>query len=258
MSNNKLNLLTLLNQIGLSREEALIYVELLKEPNTHLRLSHITGINRTKVYRLVAELEKRSLVGRRSDDRGTFLVARDPASLEIELLTLEEKLKQQRIALQTVLPELDMIKKRDSSKFIINTYEGVEGFKQMQWHELHTKGELLVLGNVTVEELVHNRRWSEQFRVRSVEAGYKIREIINRDYDAEFTESNEFMDKVYTSRSVSEKELPIDTPVVIYNDTVAIYQFRHPQRVGVEIVNKSFANTMRHIFEHYWNLVENK
>src|SRR5689334_6946361 len=105
MLNNKDEIIKKLTKLNLSREEAQLYLELLKGPNTHLRLSHITGINRTKVYRLIEQLEQRSLVGRRSDDRGTFITARDYASLEIELISQEEKLKQQRKIFQDLGPE---------------------------------------------------------------------------------------------------------------------------------------------------------
>jgi len=255
--NNKDEIIKKLTELNLSKEEAQLYVELLKGPSTHLRLSHITGINRTKVYRLIEQLEQRSLVGKRNDDRGTFILARDYASLEIAIIAQEEQLKQQRKIFQEIGPELELLKIPDSNKFTINTYEGTDGFKQMQWHELRTKGEILVFGNVTVEELVDDRRWSEKFRIRTTELGYTMRELVNIPYENPiFTDVKDFMQNVYTSRSIPKEQLPIGTPIVIYNDTVAIYQHKHEQRVGIEIVNKTFAKTMRHIFEHYWQMAK--
>src|SRR5688572_14540687 len=98
MLNNKNTILQRLGALNLSRDEALIYLELLKAPSTHLKLARATGINRSKVYRVVEALEKRSLVGVRSDDRGTFVMAADPATLEVQLITQEEKIKAQRAA----------------------------------------------------------------------------------------------------------------------------------------------------------------
>src|SRR5437016_2671807 len=96
MLNNNDSILDLLNQLNLEHDEAIIYLELLRTESTHLRLSTITGINRTKIYRIVDNLEKRSLVARHTDDRGTFLKATDPTTLEVTLITQEERLKQQR------------------------------------------------------------------------------------------------------------------------------------------------------------------
>jgi sugar-specific transcriptional regulator TrmB len=127
MSNNNDSLLELLHQLNLEYDEAVIYLELLRGENTHLRLSKITGINRTKVYRIIDNLEMRSLVARHTDDRGTFLIATDPTTLEIALVTQEEKLKQQRAIFTQVLPQLETLKTNYKSAFIVRTYEGTEG-----------------------------------------------------------------------------------------------------------------------------------
>jgi sugar-specific transcriptional regulator TrmB len=254
MLNNTISLLHKLHELELGDAEARLYVELLKGPNTHLRLSQATGINRTKVYRLIEQLERRSLVTRRADDRGTFLVASDTSTLEIELLARENKLKLQRASLNEVIPLLASLRADEVNTFAVLTYEGVEGIKQMQWHELKTKGELLVLGNVTVEQLVDSHGWAEKFRALTAEMGYATREIINAPYEnPNFTHHQEFL-KLYTSRTISREKLPIETPMVIYNDTVATYTPWGQKKVGVEIISTAFANTMRHVFEHYWSL----
>jgi len=255
MLNNIEHLAERLRECNLTKDEACLYVALLRQPNTHLRLSHITGINRTKVYRLIEQLEQRSLVARRSDDRGTFLVAKDPSALEIGLIAQEQELKKQRAVLESLMPVLEVLKSQESNAFVVHTYEGIGGMKQMQWHELRTQDELLVLGNVTVEDLTLNRSWSEKHRALSVEAGYKIREIINEPYaNSHFTENDDFLQRTYKARTVSKEALPVNTPIVIYNNTVAIYTYRQEKRMGLEIMSDAFAATMRHIFEHYWQL----
>ena len=240
--------------LNLSKNEATVYIELVTGPNTHLQLSRNTGINRTKIYRIVEQLEKRSLVMRRTDDRGTFLIANDPGALEIEVIAEEEKVKRQREVLSKVISGLEQVNQDQQSLFTVRTYEGIEGFKQMQWHELKAKDEVLVFGNVTTEELVGSRRWAERFRALSATNGHKTREIINVPYEMPiFTENQAFMG-LYEARVIPRDALPASTPMIIYNDTVAVYQFNKEKRVGAEIVNAAYAQTMRYIFEHYWNL----
>lgn len=261
MSDNKDTLIAKLRALNLTGEEAKLYLELLKEPATHLRLSHITGINRTKVYRLIENLEKRSLVARRVDDRGAFLVAADPATLEVELVAREEKLKQQRTMLTQLLPTLSALQIEDSHSFVIRTYEGVEGFKQMVWHELKTKGELVFFGDGELEEFIPHHRWTAKHRELSVEAGYKIRGLINshdlkkRIYS--FSKNLDYM-KNYSNRPIAKEVLLLDHQTVIYNNTVAIYHWRQDQKVGIEIINKSIATMLRQMFEHYWELAGEK
>lgn len=252
MLNNLDNIVSQLRTLGLSTDEARLYVELLKEPSTHLRLAHATGINRTKVYRLASALEKRSLITRRTDDRGTFLVAADPATLEVELTTHEEKLKTQRTAFNQLMPVLEQVKAKESSGFIVHTYEGAEGFKQMLWHELKAKNEEVIFGSGTIEDLVPDRAWAEKHRAQTVEAGYTIRELLNPgDKDQPFTLNENFMSR-YIHRLISRDVLSLKNQIAIYNHTVATYHWRNDQKVGVEIINKAHADMMRQMFEHYW------
>ncbi|MDX2775907.1 helix-turn-helix domain-containing protein [Streptomyces caniscabiei] len=254
--NNSEALIKELTDINLSEDEARIYTVLLEKPNTHLQLARTTNINRTKVYRLIETLEKRGLVARRTDDRGTFLVASDPDVLEAQLAVEERDLKRRRKVLHQVIPELRTFYREAKNPFIINTYEGTEGLRQMQWHELKTKGELLVLGNSTIEDMVVDHGWAEQMRAWAAERGYRTRELYNEaDKKPDFTTNREYL-QLYEARRVSEDELPVATPMVIYNDTVAIYQFGDEKRVGVEIVNKAFAHTMKSIFEQYWKAAQ--
>jgi sugar-specific transcriptional regulator TrmB len=249
---NKRYLIDNLEDLNIGEEEAKLYIELLAKPNTHLQLARATGINRTKVYRLAEQLEKRGLISRRTDDRGMFLVANDPNALEIELTTQEAKLKHQREVLKEAIPGLRAVYKDAKSPFVINTYEGTDGLRQMQWHELQTKGELLTFGNTTIEDMVTDHYWAEKMRERTVERGYRTREIYNEsDKSPDFTTNPEYL-ALYEARRVSEEELPVSTPLVIYNDTVVIYQFTDEKRVGVEITNEAFARTMKSIFELYW------
>lgn len=254
MSDNQKSILEQFKAIGMGYEEAKIYLELLRGPNTHLRLSVITGINRTKVYRLIDNLEKRSLVARRTDDRGTFLVATDPAKLELELVMQEEKIKLQRTILKHLIPTLAFLQSAENLKFAVRTYEGVEGLKQMCWHELKTRGELLCFGGQTLEDLISNHQWAEKHRALSVEADYSIRDIINHDiYLPTFTTNQEFMNR-YECRRMPSSKIYFNEETVVYNDTVAIYHWREGQKVGVEIISQSYANMMRQMFEYYWKL----
>jgi sugar-specific transcriptional regulator TrmB len=254
MTNNNDMILQRLKSLNLSSDEAHLYLELLKGPATHLKLARATGINRSKVYRLADQLEKRSLVGMRTDDRGTFLMASDPATLEVELITEEENIKQKRQAFENLLPVLNLVKGNDASSFIVHTYEGEEGFKQMLWHELKTKGENLMFGRASLSDLISNERWITQHQQRMAQADYNdqsIRVLVNPGEDRRkiFTLATN-----YQYRVLMPDVLLLENQIATYNDTVAIYHWRHQQKVGVEILNAALAQTVRQMFNHYWEL----
>lgn len=249
-----------LHRLGLSRDESLVYIELLRGPSNHTRLSHATGVNRTKVYRVAGTLEKMGLISKRADDRGSALAANDLSGLELRLIEIENKLKQQRDAMAELRADLSMFRGYDPGEFFINTYEGVTGFKQMTWNELRTEGETLALGNGTIEELVTDREWAQRHRQRQIEAGYRAREITNYHYET--NQSNFFTAKtiestgLYQHRMISPHVINFDGQTVIYNSTVAIYHWKHERKVGLEIICANYANMMRQIFEQYWSIAE--
>ncbi len=74
-----------LKTLGLSSDEVEIYLALMHAPSAPLSLSKFTGIKRTKVYAVLAQLEKRSLVVRQTDDKGTFYAVTEPNNLGIQL-----------------------------------------------------------------------------------------------------------------------------------------------------------------------------
>lgn len=257
MLNNKNTIVKYLRHLDLTSEEAEVYVQLLDTgPDSHLALSRKTGINRTKVYRIAEDLEKRGLVTLQTDDRGTMLAPTDPTNLEVGLVTEEEKLKNQRAAYKMILPVLQDLRADDlpnPTDFVVNTYEGTEGFKQMLWNELKTKHEALIFGSGTIESLVDSKRWAEKHRERTLEANYKLREILNPDGKPDdFTKNKEFIKKVYNKRYVSPALLPLTHQTVIYNNTVATYCWQDGQKVGYEVINKQHADMWRGIFEQFW------
>lgn len=248
--------------LGLSRDEARIYIALAKGPSTHLQLSRDTEVNRTKVYRLVDSLEKRGLIARRTDDTGTFLVASEITNMEPKLAEQEEKVRRQRIALQELASDLASLRKRAAEAFFVQTYEDVTGYRQMCWHELQTKGNLLVFGNGTVEEEASDIIWSDRHRQYQIESGYRTLEITNYDYGEHGTErftAEKLLEAgLYVHRRLSPQILTFDGQTVVYNDTVGIYHWKHEKKVGLEIVSPTYAEMMRQIFWHYWELAEDQ
>lgn len=244
-----------LRRLQLTTEEAKLYLELLRRPSTHLQLAHTTGINRTTIYRIASQLEKRLLITAESDAHGTFLKAADPRILESALTAQEKILQEQRDTLSSLMPNLMAIKEGDTRSFVERTYQGTDGFKQMLTHELETKGEMLVLGGGTLPDLIDDDKWIERHRTRSLGLGHTARILLNP--------GNNILVYTFDMASVAGRlkyrVLPAGTiylqnQVVTYNDTAAVYHWRDGTKMGVEIINKNYATLMRQMFEYYWDI----
>lgn len=258
MLNNKNDIQKYLTAYGLTLDESKVYLALLEKPLSHLEVARRTGVNRTKVYRIADDLERKSLVRTEQLDSGKVLSASEPKNLEVSLVTKEEELKMKRAILSELVPSLNNVfeKKEEDLKFAVSTYEGYAGMKQMLWNELKTKAEILVFGSGVLEDLVGSKRWAEAHRQKTLDVDYKIREINNHGKKPlKFTGNSKFYDN-FERRNLSEDILNLEQQIVIYNNTVGIYHWRDDQKVGTEIHNKAYANTMRQMFEHYWQIAE--
>lgn len=248
-----------LEKLGLSSDEAKLYVTLLKQPSNHLRLSRATGIDRAKVYRLVERLEKRSLVARHTDDRGTFLVAADPDVLEIDLASEEQRLTERRNVLNMVLPSLNSLRAMTApgqAGFNFKTYEGQAGFKQMCWNELKTEDEIITFGHGNIETLVGDLHWADRHRLYQLEARYRTRDLVNPQKAIRSKLANErlYQANLYRAGVIDSEILSFDDQTVIYNNTVSIYHWQEDQKIGIEIISATYAAMMRQLFEHYWQI----
>ncbi len=222
-------------------------------PQTHLQLARVTGISRTRIYRIAETLQAKGVVVKKTDDDGTAIAANSRETLELALVAEAEKLQEQLKAYEHVQPLLNELatQGRPPLTFSLRTYDGVTGFKQMLWNELKTQGELLAFGDGTLEDLVGSRSWAEKQRAMTVEKGYKIREIANKPIVP--TENRAFTNEI-TVRQIDESVLPLQHQIIIYNDTVSTYCWRDGQKTGIEIINHPYAQTMRAVFERYWDL----
>jgi predicted transcriptional regulator len=253
MSGSRDKIIKMMKHLGLKQAESVIYFELLSGRSTHLELSRRAGITRSRVYALVEDLEKKGLAVRQTDDTGTFVSASDPENFEIELASQEEDLKNKRQVLSELVPQLNAIQKKDPNLFTINTYEGDAGLRQMIWHELKTETDILCFGYADVETLVGNKNWGEVHRERMSKLPYKTREIINNEYNVpKFSNNNYFLNR-YECRSIPSSVVRLDNQIVIYSNTVTIIHWRQEKKIGIEIISKTYAQTMRDVFEHYWD-----
>jgi Sugar-specific transcriptional regulator TrmB len=254
MSDIRNDILLSLKQLGYNDAEARVYYELVRRgPLTHLKLARLTGLSRTRVYRIIETLSASGVVTKKTDDDGAAIIANGAESLELPLINEAEQLRGHRRAYEKMQPLLNELfdQGKPPLNFSLRTYDGVTGFKQMLWNEQKTVGELLVFGDGTLEDLVGSTHWAEQQRAMTVEKGYTIREIAN---EPTVPTKNRAFTEAISTRRIDASILPLKHQIIIYNDTVSIYCWRDGQKTGLEIINRPYAQTMRAMFERYWGL----
>jgi len=230
-----------LQNLGLSDKEAKVYLALMElGPSSAFEISKRTGIHHSTVYLEMNSLLDKNLVSKYINDL---------IDSKKEQLTKEERI------LNTLLPELSNLYMSSMEKTKIKIYEGEEGVKQIEDDadiELNQMGEhtcysftpLDLLDEIDPKDNVAKRRIGRQEKLKMI--------YTHADGIQKYNNPKKFREARFLSRS----KYPFNSLVVIIPDhSVRIFSFIGGF-VGFWIFNKDFANTLKMMWDVFWEIAE--
>lgn len=254
---NKQVILARLSNLGLSETESEIYLYLLENgAKTPLNLSRATGINRTKIYRLLDLLSQKKLIEESLTERGKKFKASHPSNLELLIHADEERLKSKKDIAQDTISLLSQLPIQSHLGFEVIHHKGKSGLEQMLWNELKAQ-EVYLFANGDVDAAV-GKKFADLHRQEVSERNIKYKEIGNQMVtdDLSVITYNKVSSpkKLYEYKIIPDNILKIRQAIAIYNNTVAIYNWLDNECVGIEIINNPLAQTHKQIFWHFWKV----
>ena len=259
MENTKI--INFLRRLGLSKEEALIYLVLTEQGIcTPLTLSRTTKINRTKVYRTLESMQKKQLVQEEVLEHSTQY---SPAPVEQVKRIL--KSKQERVVelardMTQIEDELAQLGAKKEADTKVRFYRGREGIRQMVWSVLKAKTEIVGYTHTSFEKAVGGKFVAE-FYEEFLRRNLKFREIISDSYlnsvKAEDETKQDYRNNPKWESNLVARYLPenvLSTPhqMDIYDDVVSFYRWEDGEVWGTEIYNPHVASMQRQLFELAW------
>jgi len=244
-----------LNKLGLSDEETKIFLTLARKGMlSTLQLSRESGINRTRVYRLLDQLKSYGLIEEIIDEHRKLSKAVGPDRFQVLVSEKEGNLKN----LKNLLPSINEYYSNYQSLAHPGTkvlfYRGNEGIKQQVWNTLRSKGELLGYSYRPLNEIIGD--FSLKWRDEWVSRNKKMRDIYSDEYiqSRKMAEKDSLMEDTANidSRYISSKILNINHQIDIYNDVVSRYNWFEGEVFGVEIYSEKIALMERQFFEIVW------
>lgn len=244
-------------KLGLSSEIADIYLALHAHGRqTISELSRNSGIERTRIYRLLDELVVNNLVEVETRYKRSILAAAPIGNLQILLTKKEEELRELHSELHDLQRSLSGYALQ-SPTTRIQAYHGSDGLKQMIWNQTRSTGENLSILYENMQgmtNLAFFERW-----VKATDAkGLKSRSVISDNFvrtqqDWYKKHNNKRMSK-WEGRYVPDGVFPITHSTVIYDDVTNYYNWKDGEVFGIEIHNQEIADAQRRFFEMLWNL----
>lgn len=212
-------------KLGLETEIADLYLALREHgPQTISELSRSSGVERTRIYRLIDSLLSSNLIEMNAQSRRGVIRAAPIANLHILIQQREQELK----SLQDELGLIEQVLARNSLSspaMRVQLFHGPAGIRQMLRHELDAKTEVI----------------GYEYRPLDAFVGRKFMEDLAAEYTA----------KKIVHRLVAADRLEATHNCHIYDDVVAYFQWRDGQIYGTELYSPDTATVQRQLLDQF-------
>jgi sugar-specific transcriptional regulator TrmB len=122
--------ITILKKLGLNDKEITVYLKLLEYGAISVRsLAELAGLNRGTTYDILKKLQESGLVSFYHQDTKQKFVAEEPAKLLKLLEQQEDAVREAKVGLEALIPELKSLQDTGGDKPVIKLYEGKAGVR---------------------------------------------------------------------------------------------------------------------------------
>ncbi len=233
---------TSLESIGLSANEAAIYLALAKQGSSKAgKISKFTQLNRTTVYDVLKSLLDKGFVSYIVKGKVKYFEAVNPKQFK-------ELLNQMHDEINKILPSLVKIYKEPETKHNVTLYSGVRGIRSIFENILREAKINYVLDS---EGQFENKMpYYAQYFIKGLEKKkVQIKHIVR--------EGRKITPSKTTEVRYIKKEIASEATYNIYNDKIAILIWSDPPE-GILIQNKDAANSLKEYFEILWSIAKVK
>ncbi len=251
-----------LSKLGFAADEIQIYKTLAQYgPLTLLETARRSGVERTKLYRLIDMLTDKGLVEEVPNYKRKTLKAADISTLE--MMVKENKIKSDLLSktFPTFLTAVNSLTPKLSKNNVIY-YHGREGIRQMAWHLLRSN-KIFYTYSCSFWDEVLGGKFTLSLNEEMVKRKLKVHDIYSDQY---LTYKDEWLKKHgykpggdwswWRSRHIPEKILKIDQNIDIYNDVVAYYHWEGNETFGLEIYNERVSTFHKQMHDILWKMAK--
>ena len=246
-------MLTQLKHIGLSDNEAKVYLAMLElGPCSVLEIAAKAGINRPTAYVQIESLKKMGLVSTQTKGKKHLFIAEDPSQLEIIVGQQEKEVEHRKEELTKILPELKTLFDLKDEKPQVRFLEGVGGLLKIQDEFLKTK-DRNILGISSVDNVLKVFPKRSDYVLKRTQRNIKAKLIYTSKDGPIFPKKDEKL--LLETRYIPESKFPFSSDITIYDDSIVIAALKG--KISCTIIeHKEIANSFRGLFNLLWSTAE--
>jgi len=243
-------LLKQLINFGFSDKEARIYLALLElEAATVFEIAKQSGINRSSAYVVLEALKKKGFVGFSDEKKIRQYVASNPEILLSAAKSASKKQEDIKNNLESIIPELKALDKRNKRRPIVKVFESKNGAKEVYWDLLTTNANEL-------------RTYANPFNIFKYVPDFQNHDIERSKKDIKMYAINPATDEVlelykrvkpqkpYEVALIPKNKFNFSSDMGIYGNKIA---FVSPKdNFGIIIESKEIADMLKNSFDLAW------
>jgi len=246
------NKLLQIAEAGLTDKETKVYLALIElGEGSVTEIAKKSKIDRATVYRILQKLFSIPLVQTYKEDKKTRWAALNPRYLM-------DYVNKKRKIVQELLPDLQALYNLNEEKPKLSYFEGEEGLRELTaniFREVKYRGEVLSFSAPGAATVYYTKKQFVRLARERIKKQILSRILIpSIEGVPGYIEGEDFKNWRYI-KIVDPKKFPFKATINIWNNKISIMTVRtHP--IGVVIESKDIAETMRSIFEFFWQKIK--
>ncbi|MGV8141264.1 MAG: TrmB family transcriptional regulator [Candidatus Woesearchaeota archaeon] len=230
-----------LKEYGLSDKEIKIYLALLPLGSINLQeIAKKVDLPRTTIYNTLNYLVAKGLVSFIIKGNVRFYEASDPEKLT-------EKIIEKKKLIDSILPELKVLKETVINSSSVEIYQGNKGVFTILSDALSIKQQTYYFGSYSLSREVL-KHFPEHFGNTRIEKRIPAKIVIDAYDEQRFHDKNY---KKITEMRFNDSLRDFPCMIFIYGNKVALYTLKK-DIIGIIISNEQVAQSMKLIFNIYW------
>ena len=257
--NEKNNIVSVLEKLGLSENEALLYFTMLKRPKSTVQeLATRSSFPRTMLYYVLNQLSRKGLVSTSKDKWRTLYIAENPERLYELLAQREKEFEKQSHAVREIIPELKNKYRLAGERPGVRIFEGIEEYRKALEDIIISRPKIILayetLGKkkpgLEVRELHEHRRVVKKIQknILFFENQESTRYLLKRKYD-DFTQF----------RSTEEERVKrFDVDLMLYDGKILYTSYDKREPTAILIEDQALCAMQQNLFLSIWPTAEDK
>lgn len=251
----KLNVATELETLGLSQNEAKIYLASLKlGPATAQHLAAKATISRPTTYIMIESLVKRGLISSYFKGKKKLFMAANPNQLTYIVSHLKREALEKEAAVGKIVEALGQMVDEEKNATTVRVLEGPEGSVELQ-RDIIESGAAETYEIVNIDEA---RKWIPPMHKGDIREKITLKTKCRSIYTyskGKITDRQRTAGSKSESRYLDQKKFPLAGEVIAYGDRVVLTSFA-PKKTAVIIRDAGLATTVKTMFDALWDKAE--